>query len=54
MILALVLIGISPILIIIVTYIIKDFLSKKQMKFYTDQGVVADFFPVTGAYAKIH
>lgn len=54
MIFTLILLGLSPFLILLVVYALKDIISKRKMRFYTDQGVVSAFVPVTGAYSKIH
>lgn len=45
---------ISALLAIIAVYIVKEIISKRNMKFYTDQGVVGDYVPITGALVKIH
>lgn len=45
---------ITPILLVIGVYIVKEYLGKRNLKFYTDQGVVAEYVPVTGALKYVH
>lgn len=43
-----------PILLVVAVYITKEILGKRNLKFYTDQGVVADYVPITGALKHVH
>lgn len=44
----------GAILVFASAYIAKEILSRRNMKFYTDQGVVGDYVPITGALKYVH
>lgn len=41
-------------LIPVTALFVKDMIARRRMKFYTDQGVVGDYVPVTGALKFVH
>lgn len=45
---------ISAIIAIVVVFVIKEIISKRNLKFYTNQGVVSDYVPIAGALELLH
>ena len=50
----LLLILVTPILVLATICIIKEITGRRNLKFYTDQGVVAEYVPITGALKYVH
>ena len=49
-----ILVLLSPLLILITIHLIKELLSKGEMKFYTDQGIEPVYVPVVGVYKYLN
>ena len=45
---------IAVLLGIIVVFIVKEILSKRNLKFYSDQGVITDYVPIIGSLELVH